>query len=232
MNEIDFDTPGSSVATVTLPNGKKQRVQVIHEIGGDSLADTVAAELQNAVSVLHTSQDLATDLNAETVLIIDELFAYPNIDGRPNYKAPGATVYDENGTIGIISTIVDDMATIITVASPASAGITTEQTPTETNPGYVMHLPKNMITQGGIHVLSVLGSGVVDNDIYITLPEKMKYANYVPKITVITASGAFEEIAADVGVRETDGFYICVRNNDNTAIYDIQIAWEITGLRA
>lgn len=229
---IEYDTAGSPAATITLPNGKIQRVQLVHEVGGESVADTVAAQLQNAVSVLHTSVELSTDLNAQTVVITDELLAYPNIDGRPNYKAAGAMVYDENGTAGIISTIVDDMATIITVASPASAGITTKQTPSETDPEYVIHMPKNMVIMGGINSISVLGAGVADNDIYIQLPERVLYPNYVPKLTVITASGAFEEIAVDVGARETTGFYICARNNDTTAIYNIQVAWEITGMRA
>lgn len=228
------NSPTDNTGYIITTSGKKHKVLLVANLGtAESEATSIDIEhLHNATSVLTTSAGLSTELGAETVVMLDELTAM-NIDGRSSYKEPGATVYAEDGTHAIISTVdnENETATLITVATSYSAGISTEKAPEANDSEYIINLPGNMVIMGGIHNIPTLGPKVVDNDRYIQLPRTVALTNYVTKITVITAAGAFEEIAADVGIRETTGFYICVRNNEETSVNNIQIAWEITAKR-
>lgn len=229
------NSPTDNTGYIITSAGKKHKVLLVYNVGTqESEATSVDIEhLHNATSVLSTTAELATDLGQTTVVMLDELNAM-EIDGRSSYKEPGATVYAEDGTTAIISHVdtENETATLVTVASPAATGVDVIKTPESGNPSYEIDLPGNMVIIGGIHTINTLGPQIADNDIFIQLPRTLAHANYVPKITVITATGAFEEIAADVGIRETTGFYICVRNNETTTVNNIQIAWEITGKRA
>lgn len=89
--------------------------------GGGSSADLDA--LNNAVSVLTTSAELSTEIGSSTVVLFDELLTF-GIDGRPDYKAPGATVYAENGAIGIIDTVDESMQTATIKTVSYAGGIT------------------------------------------------------------------------------------------------------------
>lgn len=81
------------------------------------------SDLENAVSVLRTDVELSTEPFTETVVLLDELYT-SEIDGRPDYKKPGATVYAENGAAGIIDTVDETAgtATIVTVSAGGTGG--------------------------------------------------------------------------------------------------------------
>lgn len=80
--------------------------------GGDYDAEIQA--LNNAVSILSTSVNISPNIGASTTVPLSELTAI-DIDGRPSYKAAGATVYAENGVVGIIDAITGQNAAVVTV---------------------------------------------------------------------------------------------------------------------
>lgn len=86
--------------------------------GADYSAEIKA--LENAVSVLATSAELSTEIGGTTTVALSELTAM-DIDGRPSYKQAGATVYAENGVVGIVDTVDSTNAVITTVST--SAGV-------------------------------------------------------------------------------------------------------------
>lgn len=85
--------------------------------------DNALADLQDSVSILATSVPLANTIGADTVIMLDELTAL-EIDGRPNYKLPGATVFAPNGQQGIIHSVDSDnqSATVKTTVLSDSGG--------------------------------------------------------------------------------------------------------------
>lgn len=85
--------------------------------------DNALADLQDSVSILATSVPLANTIGADTVIMLDELTAL-EIDGRPNYKLPGATVFAPNGQQGIIHSVDSDnqSATVKTTVLSAVSG--------------------------------------------------------------------------------------------------------------
>lgn len=87
--------------------------------GADYSADIEA--LNNAVSVLETSAELSTEIGGRTTVGLADLTAM-DIDGRPSYKQAGATVYAENGVVGIIDSVDSTYAIITTVQYGAGAG--------------------------------------------------------------------------------------------------------------
>lgn len=86
--------------------------------GGADYSAEIRA-LENAVSVLATSAELSTEIGGTTTVALSELTAM-DIDGRPSYKQAGATVYSENGVVGIIDTVDSTNAVITTVSTSAS----------------------------------------------------------------------------------------------------------------
>ena len=87
--------------------------------GGDYDAEIQA--LNNAVSILTTSVSLSTEIGQDTQVPLSELESM-NIDGRPSYKAAGATVYAENGVVGIIDAVSGQNATVKTVQYAVGGG--------------------------------------------------------------------------------------------------------------
>ena len=81
--------------------------------GADYSAEIKA--LENAVSVLATSVALTTEIGGKTEVVLGNLTAM-DVDGRPSYKEAGATVYADNGVVGIIDS-VDSISAIITTVS-------------------------------------------------------------------------------------------------------------------
>ena len=81
--------------------------------------DSATKALQDSVSVLTTSAELSTEIGGTTTVALSELTAM-DIDGRPSYKQAGATVYSENGVVGIIDTVDSTNAVITTVSTSAS----------------------------------------------------------------------------------------------------------------
>lgn len=86
--------------------------------GGGSGGKNYDAEIEaldNAVSVLSTSVDLSTEIGGKTTVALADLSAM-DIDGRPSYKQAGATVYADNGAVGIIDS-VNSVSAIVTTVS-------------------------------------------------------------------------------------------------------------------
>lgn len=81
--------------------------------GGADYSEEIEA-LNNAVSVLATSVSLLNEIGGKTTVALTNLTAM-DIDGRPSYKQAGATVYDENGVVGIIDSVDSTNAVITTV---------------------------------------------------------------------------------------------------------------------
>lgn len=111
---------GTKQDKLVAGNNIKIEGNVISAEGGS--ADV--SDLENAVSVLRTDVELSTEPFTETVVLLDELYT-SEIDGRPDYKKPGATVYAENGAAGIIDTVDETAgtATIVTVPAGGAGGI-------------------------------------------------------------------------------------------------------------
>lgn len=91
-DKVSFDPTGLKVI-------KSDNVQ-----GALAETDAAVADLQDSASILQTSVALSNTIGADTVVMLDELSAL-EIDGRPNYKEPGATVYGPNGQQGIIHNV-------------------------------------------------------------------------------------------------------------------------------
>lgn len=99
--------------------GKVYQVKNVGGGGGGGDYDAEIEALNNAVSVLSTSVDLSAEIGGTTTVVLSELTAM-DIDGRPSYKQAGATVYAENGVVGIIDTVDSTNAIITTVSTSAS----------------------------------------------------------------------------------------------------------------
>lgn len=95
------------ITLVKTADGEHAAVKVynIGDGGGGGSSEDIDA-LNNAVSILRTSVELAPDIGATTTVLFEDLYSL-DVDGRPDYKAPGATVYAENGVVGIIDTVND-----------------------------------------------------------------------------------------------------------------------------
>lgn len=85
--------------------------------------DAALADLQDAVSILFTTVDLADTIGGDTVIMLDELNAM-EVDGRPSYKLPGATVFAPNGQQGIIHSVdaENQSATVKTTVTKRATG--------------------------------------------------------------------------------------------------------------
>lgn len=109
-----------TIALVETSDGKQAALKV-YSINGGGDYDAEIEALENAVSVLTTSVELSTEIGETTVVLLDELLTL-DVDGRPDYKAPGATVYAENGVTGIIDTIDDSAQTAVVKTVSVSTG--------------------------------------------------------------------------------------------------------------
>ena len=105
--DVSFDPSGLNVITGT--NVQSALAQV----------DSSVKDLQDSVSVLTTSAGLSTVIGGTTTVALSELTAMA-INGRPSYKQAGATVYAENGVVGIIDSVDSTNAVITTVSTSVS----------------------------------------------------------------------------------------------------------------
>lgn len=105
--DVSFDPSGLDVITET--NVQSALAQV----------DSSVKDLQDSVSVLTTSAELSTEIGGKTTVALGDLTAM-DIDGRPSYKQAGATVYSENGVVGIIDSVDSTNVVITTVSTSAS----------------------------------------------------------------------------------------------------------------
>ena len=113
-----------TIALVETSDGKQAALKVYNINGGGGGGGDYDAEieaLENAVSVLTTSVELSTEIGQMTTVLLDELLTL-DVDGRPDYKAPGATVYAENGVTGIIDTINNSAQTAVVKTVSVSTG--------------------------------------------------------------------------------------------------------------
>lgn len=113
-----------TIALVETSDGKQAALKVYNingEGGGGGDYDAEIEALENAVSVLTTSVELSTEIGQMTTVLLDELLTL-DVDGRPDYKAPGATVYAENGVTGIIDTIDNSAQTAVVKTVSVSTG--------------------------------------------------------------------------------------------------------------
>ena len=117
------------ITVVKTENGDQAAVKVVDLGGGGGGGADYSQEinaLENAASVLTTSVELSTEIGGSTTVLFDELISF-GIDGRPDYKAPGATVYAENGAVGIIDTVDTSMQTAVVKTVSFAGGLSSAE---------------------------------------------------------------------------------------------------------
>lgn len=117
------------ITVVKTENGDQAAVKVVDLGGGGGGGADYSQEidaLENAASVLTTSVELSTEIGGSTTVLFDELVSF-GIDGRPDYKAPGATVYAENGAVGIIDTVDTSMQTAVVKTVSFAGGLSSAE---------------------------------------------------------------------------------------------------------
>lgn len=110
------DTGTNKDDVYTRDSQGRLAVRTVGGSGGGGGADYSAEikALENAVSVLATSVNLTTEVGGKTTVALGNLTAM-DIDGRPSYKQAGATVFADNGVVGIIDSVDSTSAIITTV---------------------------------------------------------------------------------------------------------------------
>lgn len=117
------------ITVVKTADGDQAAVKVVDLGGGGGGGQDYSKEieaLENAASVLTTSVELSTEIGGSTTVLFDELVSF-GIDGRPDYKAPGATVYAENGAVGIIDTVDTSMQTAVVKTVSFAGGLSSAE---------------------------------------------------------------------------------------------------------
>lgn len=114
---------GGSASSVSVDSTGFNIITSDNVQGALNELDSATKDLQDASSVLTTSEEISVEIGGSTVVLLDELLAM-DIDGRPSYKQPGAIVYAENGAVGIIDTVdaTNQTATIKTVQYAVATG--------------------------------------------------------------------------------------------------------------
>lgn len=195
---------------------------------------TTVRTVENYASVLQTEM-LSEEIGDKTVVLLDELYAIPDIDGRPSHKEKGATVYAENNVTGIVSSVdlVNQTAEIITISTGGGAsGVLVDTAPSaQDTSSFVIYLPGGLIQMGGIAEIGTMGPGVAIENTPVDLPETLADANFIPVLTVITGNG-FQRIGTDVSNRRVSGFDICARNVGDETAQNIKISWFVVGRKA
>lgn len=117
------------ITVVKTADGDQAAVKVVDLGGGGGGGQDYSKEieaLENAASILTTSVELSTEIGGSTTVLFDELVSF-GIDGRPDYKAPGATVYAENGAVGIIDTVDSSMQTAVVKTVSFAGGLSSAE---------------------------------------------------------------------------------------------------------
>lgn len=114
------------ITVVKTADGDQAAVKVVDLGGGGADYSQEIDALENAASVLTTSVELSTEIGGSTTVLFDELVSF-GIDGRPDYKAPGATVYAENGAVGIIDTVDTSMQTAVVKTVSFAGGLSSAE---------------------------------------------------------------------------------------------------------
>lgn len=110
IRTVSQSTDGADAATTSFdPTGLKV-LKGINVQSALTETDSALADLQDSVSILSTDKDLADTFGATTSLSLADLKAL-EIDGRPSYKLPGATVFAPNGQQGIVHSVDSESQT-------------------------------------------------------------------------------------------------------------------------
>lgn len=120
LHTCRFDKANGHITAVPLasdiPELEPDRILVSDQDGKISAGDLSLEYIKDTLSILHCTATLSGTVDTTTVVMLDELEAFANLDSRPSYKAAGALVIDENGNRGIIESVdtANETATIVT----------------------------------------------------------------------------------------------------------------------
>lgn len=234
MNGLDFilrvfSKKESSESALVFVYDKVTNLYNLRQLGSGSGGKDYSKEiesLENAVSVLTTSVELSTEIGQTTTVLLDELLTL-GVDGRPDYKVAGATVYAENGVTGIIDTIDNSMqtATIKTVSVSIST-VLYDKTSDDT----VLQFGDKVI-QSGVITIGVVNPKVANSNNPVSLAVAMDMTTpYTIICTPSNTAEAFDRLIADYGNQTANGFEICVRNlSEDTAAENVVVSWIVIG---
>ena len=120
LHECRFDKKNGHITAVPLASDETitgAATSIIHDNltpnkilisdpkGKVAAGDVSLEYIKDTLSVLHCSATLSNTIDTMTVVMLDELAAFENLDSRPSYKAAGAIVVDNEGNAGIIESI-------------------------------------------------------------------------------------------------------------------------------
>lgn len=190
--------------------------------GGISTGDEeLVEEVHDGLSVLECSVEISDEINAQMAILKSQLSAMM-IDGRGSYIAPGATVFDPAGRLGIID-IVDGNDVVITTCLARQVKI-------ETKNGVKIERNGNTIKMWGRTSIGSLGPGVATH-IPVEFPEGIVLANPDYFVECTTSCDAnFAQTMCDYDDPTTTGFSIGARNvHTTTTSTNIIINWSVVG---
>lgn len=233
MNGLDFvlrvfSKKESSESALVFVYDKVTNLYNLRQLGysGGKDYSKEIESLENAVSVLTTSVELSTEIGQTTTVLLDELLTL-GVDGRPDYKVAGATVYAENGVTGIIDTIDNSMqtATIKTVSVSISTVLYDK-----TSDITVLQFGDKVI-QSGVITIGVVNPKVANSNNPVSLAVAMDMTTpYTIICTPSNTAEAFDRLIADYGNQTANGFEICVRNlSDDIAAENVVVSWMVIG---
>ena len=99
------ETLTGAVTTIIHDDLTPDKILISDQNGKVAAGDVSLEYIKDTLSVLHCSVTLSNTIDTMTVVMLDELDAFENMDSRPSYKAPGAIVVDNDGNAGIIESI-------------------------------------------------------------------------------------------------------------------------------
>lgn len=120
LHTCRFDKANGHITAVKLesniPELEPDRILVSDHNGKIAAGDLSLEYIKDTLSILHCTATLSSTVDTTTVVMLDELEAFANLDSRPSYKAAGALVIDGNGSRGIIDSVdtENETATIVT----------------------------------------------------------------------------------------------------------------------
>lgn len=169
-------TSASQVSMTPLSIVNARNVQA-----GMKIVDEELSKVQDQVSVLTTSAELTTEIGELTNVLLDDLVAM-DIDGRPSYKESGATVYAENGVVGIINSVdtVNQVAEVKTVSHSAAIGNTDGFEWTKVD----LVLPEGFESNTLIVKLGSLPDGLYDFYIKNPMPAAASQSAYLVRLQI------------------------------------------------
>ena len=99
------ETITGAATSIIHDNLTPNKILISDQNGKVAAGDVSLEYIKDTLSVLHCSATLSNTIDTMTVVMLDELAAFENLDSRPSYKAAGAIVVDNYGNAGIIESI-------------------------------------------------------------------------------------------------------------------------------